>query len=226
MTLRSVVLAAAAPLLAAAAPSGMATHCHNFLNRMSTEGHSRFEVGALCRARLPPDVCQRVLKPLGEQPWSPETLDTTCNGWEAEYQSRLEALAPSRRAQTVVGVVKMLDQVTAMKAELGICKHMSLEECAAHKAKEYPKATQKLMKLMRRLYDSYTGNGPAVLPDPDSDRPSRLYQDAAPVEAGVLPGRSLGIFAASGALGGAAVAAAVLARRRQRSPPSASALPE
>eukprot|EP00420_Gonyaulax_spinifera_P032093 CAMPEP_0197877084 /NCGR_PEP_ID=MMETSP1439-20131203/5901_1 /TAXON_ID=66791 /ORGANISM="Gonyaulax spinifera, Strain CCMP409" /LENGTH=220 /DNA_ID=CAMNT_0043496413 /DNA_START=80 /DNA_END=739 /DNA_ORIENTATION=- len=212
------VLVAAAPVLVAAEPDGMMTHCRNFLNRMSTEGHSKFEVGALCRSRLPPDVCQKALKPLGEQPWSPATLETTCKGWEAEYQSRLEELGPSRRAQTQVDLMQMLDQATAMKAELGICKQKSLEECAAHKAKEYPKATAKVQKVMMRLYSQYMGGGPAVVTDPDSDRPTRLYTDSAPVEAGESPARPLSVVAASGALGGAVVAAAaMLVQRRQRS---------
>jgi len=207
-----------AAALARAAPGSIMTHCRSFLDQMSTDGHSKFEIGALCRSRLPPDVCMKALKPLGDRPWSPETLDTTCRAWDAEFQARLQDLAPSRRAEETFDLMQSLDNVMRVKRELGVCKTASLEECAEHKAKEYPKATQKIITLSEKIYNSWkTGKPLYPAPPPGSDRPHALYEATAPVEAGLPAARSAGIFAVSGALVGAVVtAAALLLRRRQQ----------
>merc|ERR1719264_565326 len=85
------------------------------------------------------------MEPLGKQPWSPEMMETTCKAWDAEFQARTQGMSPLRRAQTKGSLLQALDTATKMKAEMGLCKNVTMDQCAQDKAKKYPKQAQKVM---------------------------------------------------------------------------------
>jgi len=145
--------------------------CHALLAGMAAQGHSRFELGALCRQRLPHAVCREAMGTLGNQPWSQEAKDATCDRWTAEWQERAMHLAPERRAQTLQDLQSKLDYCTAKKAQLGICENKTMDECVQHKTTEYPKLTQRVSAVLQSMYADYqhsTGMGPAAAASPGS----------------------------------------------------------
>jgi len=205
-------------LLATASPedaldaSLMHTKCQTLLTGMSARGHSKFELSALCRARLPLDVCGNALSLLGRTPWAPTTISATCGKWQAEFAARTRGFAHERRAQTQGLVAESLDGLTQMKAEVGICVNKTLDECAQFKAQEYPKATQKILNVLDALYQQSLGNG-----SPVPQAPQRKYQVP---ELGADAGHGAGFFAGLALLSAVSAAAGAMLALRLR--PSAA----
>jgi len=217
--------AVALALLAAASPqdaldaSLIRTKCQTFLTDMSVTGHSRFELGAVCRSRFPPDVCSSALSLLGSTPWAPTTISATCDKWQAEFARRTQGLGPSRRAETQGSIIDALDQATQAKAQLGLCVNKTLDECCRYKAKEYPKASQRIVDVLNSLYAGKMG------PRKPSAVPARKYQVH---EVDTLIGQTGVLFWAGAALLSAstAAAAAMLVLRLRRRPAASMALVE
>jgi len=88
MAMRTTFLAAAvaAVRLADSSAPQYQVECHTFLREL--EGRDSGELAALCRARLPGEVCRNARKMLGAQPWRSESLEATCKQWEAEWLPR------------------------------------------------------------------------------------------------------------------------------------------
>mmetsp|Transcript_114292 Transcript_114292/g.227422 ORF Transcript_114292/g.227422 Transcript_114292/m.227422 type:complete len:229 (-) Transcript_114292:122-808(-) len=122
--------------------------CHELLAGVENEGHSHFEVAALCRARLPSNLCREGLNRLGKQPWSVETMRSACSYWDAEYNAHVVDPAPARRTQDLVaGIEYTMDK----KHELGICKALSFEECVKYKAATYPEIAQNITRVIGEI---------------------------------------------------------------------------
>jgi len=207
-------------LLAAALPqdaldaSLLRTKCQTLLADMSAQGHSHFELRAVCRARLPSDVCGSALGLLGRTPWTPATIAATCDRWQTEVAARTRGLAPGRRAQTQGTILETLDQCTQLKAQLGLCTNKTLDECAQHKAQEYPRATQRIINVLNSMYQDATGGG--------GQTPQRKYQAqglGAPAGPGAGSWAGLALLSAVSAGAGA-----MLAVRLRRSPAPSVAL--
>jgi len=120
--------------------------CHKLLAGVVTEGHSHFEVAAVCRARFPSNLCREGLKRLGRQPWSVETMRSACASWDAEWKAHAVGPAPARRTQDLVSAI---DYTMEKKHELGICKAMSFEECLQYKATTYPKIAENVTRVIK-----------------------------------------------------------------------------
>merc|ERR1712217_66024 len=87
------------------------------------------------------------------------------------FQKGMQGLSPERRAMTATDLQKALDTAMKLKAEVGLCKGKAMDECAAYKAKEYPKQTQKIMGLMSKVQANvmkgtpmFPSMAPAALP--------------------------------------------------------------
>jgi len=213
-------------LLAAASPqddleaSFIRTKCQTYLTGVSAAGHSRFELSALCRARLPSHVCGSALGLLGRQPWAPSAIDATCGRWQAEFAARVSSLGPERRAQTQGSIQATLDQITAYKAQLGICTNNTLEECAQHKAREYPKATQRITDALSQMYADAMGSG-GQAPPQVPQRKFQVQEVGAPAgharEVGAPAGQGAGFWAGLAVLSAASAGlGAMLAVRLTR----------
>jgi len=63
------------------------SQCQGFLQMLDGRGDE--EVAALCRARLPGDMCRGVRESLGQQPWSAGRMTQTCVRWQAEWAPRV-----------------------------------------------------------------------------------------------------------------------------------------
>lgn len=145
-------------------PSPILGHCGELLKSMHVEGHSRFELGAVCRSRLPPEVCRSALGPLrGNAPWSTETISETCSRWEAEWQAHTAHLVPSRRAQTATNLVETLNLAMQKKRELGICQNLAFDECARMKAEKYPALIANASRILQEIFTAFMNKRQAVL---------------------------------------------------------------
>mmetsp|Transcript_59621 Transcript_59621/g.169622 ORF Transcript_59621/g.169622 Transcript_59621/m.169622 type:complete len:237 (-) Transcript_59621:101-811(-) len=213
-------VAAALALLAAASPqdaldaSLIHSKCQTFLTDVSVRGHSKFELSAVCRSRFPSDVCSSSLSLLGSTPWAPTTISATCDKWQAEYAKRTQGLSPARLADTRGSILDALDQATKAKSEMGLCVDKTLDECCQYKAKEYPKATQKILDMLNNLY---TGKKPPPSPPP----PGRKYQAQ---EVDALSGHTGGFWTGAALLSASTAAAAAMLVVRLRRGPAASAV--
>lgn len=177
---------AALPLLAGAEAGGLKSQCQNFLTNAAASGHSKFEVAALCRAHLEPDVCQRAMQPLSaQQPWSPEMVGETCKVWDAQFNEAQAGLSPERRAETKAELLTILNEVTARKAQVGICKDLAMDKCAAHKAREYPKQTQIILDTLKDIGQTHMpGMFGAKKPDSGKKHPHKGGEEKHPHNGG------------------------------------------
>jgi len=144
-----VLLAGAGVASAALGSSAYVTDkCHELLAGVENEGHSHFEVAALCRARFPSNLCREGLNRLGRQPWSVETMRSACGSWDAEWKAHAVGPAPARRTQDLVaGIEYTMDK----KHELGICKALSFEECLQYKATKYPEIVNNVTRVIGEI---------------------------------------------------------------------------
>mmetsp|Transcript_59622 Transcript_59622/g.169628 ORF Transcript_59622/g.169628 Transcript_59622/m.169628 type:complete len:241 (-) Transcript_59622:101-823(-) len=217
-------VAAALALLAAASPqdaldaSLIHSKCQTFLTDVSVRGHSKFELSAVCRSRFPSDVCSSSLSLLGSTPWAPTTISATCDKWQAEYAKRTQGLSPSRLADTRGSVMDALDQATKAKAQMGLCVNKTLDECCRYKAKEYPKASQKILDTLNALY---AGHGKPGHGKQGHSIPARKYQAH---EVDALSGHTRGFWAGAALLSASTAAAAAMLVVRLRRGPAASAV--
>jgi len=146
--------------------------CHELLAGVQNEGHSHFEVAALCRARFPSNLCRQGLSRLGRQPWSAETMRSACGSWDAEWQAHAVGPAPARRTQDLVeGMEYTMDK----KHELGICTNLDFEACLQYKAAKYPGIVQNITRVIGEITNdaSVAGKGTQVEapPAPGVDTP-------------------------------------------------------
>jgi len=143
--------------------------CHALLDGVVNEGHSHFEVAALCRARFPSNLCREGLNRLGRQPWSAETMRSACASWNTEWKAHAVGPAPARRAQELV---EGMEYAMEKKHELGICKAMSFEECLQYKASTYPEIAKNVTRVIGQISAdaSVQGKG-AQATDPGVDAP-------------------------------------------------------
>merc|ERR1712176_1143312 len=168
--------------------------------------------------------------------------DATCKVWDAEFQKGIQNLSPERRVSTTMNLMQALDTAMKLKAEVGLCKGKSMDECAKYKAAEYPKQTQKVMNAMSRVQKSLM-KGTPLYPTPaplataataaTPAKPAKpafhpflaalaakgagkKYEEDLSVQEGLPAARPVGIFVASGLLSGAVVAGAALLVQRRR----------
>jgi len=132
--------------------------CHELLAGVENEGHSHFEVAALCRARFPSNLCREGLNRLGRQPWSVETMRSACSSWDAEWKAHAVGPAPTRRTQDLV---QGIDYTMDKKQELGICKEMSFEECLQYKVKVYPEIIANITRVVGQISADAKSQGEA-----------------------------------------------------------------
>jgi hypothetical protein len=167
----SLVLFAGAGLASATSGSSYVTEkCHELVAGVVNEGHSHFEVAALCRARFPSNLCREGLNRLGSQPWSAETMRSACGSWDAEWKALAVGRAPARRTQDLV---EAIDYTMEKKHELGICKGLDLTGCLQFKAKKYPEIVNNVTRIVGEISDaSAKGKGSqGEQPPPGVDTP-------------------------------------------------------
>jgi len=153
------LLASAGLASATSGPSSYVTDkCHELLAGVENEGHSHFEVAALCRARFPSNLCREGLNRLGRQPWSVETMRSACSSWDAEWKAHAVGPAPARRTQDLVeGIEYTMDK----KHELGICKALSFEECLQYKINKYPEIVNNITRVVGQISADAKSQGEA-----------------------------------------------------------------
>jgi len=113
--------------------------CQDLLRQVDSNGHSRFELGALCRSSLPPRTCRMMLAPLDgvQQPWSSERMSDVCMVWDVEWKAQTSELSHVRRSEQAKELKAALDAAMTGKRKLGICDHLALDECVNDKAQQY-----------------------------------------------------------------------------------------
>jgi len=150
--------------------------CHELLAGVENEGHSHFEVAALCRARFPSNLCREGLSHLGRQPWSVETMRSACGSWDAKWKAHAAGPAPARRTQDLVeGIEYTMDK----KHELGICKALSFEECLVYKAKKYPQIVENITRIVGEIDSAVQGKDKQIEP-PMAPAPATVDTPTAP----------------------------------------------
>jgi len=154
--------------------------CHELLAGVQDEGHSHFEVAALCRARFPSNLCRQGLSRLGRQPWSAETLRSACGSWDAEWKAHSEGPAPARRTQDLV---EGMEYTMEKKHELGICKAMDFSECLQFKAKKYPEIVNNVTRIIGEIDAAVQGKGSQGLDTPPAPAEPPAEPAAEPVVA-------------------------------------------
>jgi len=179
------LLASAGLASATSGPSSYVTDkCHELLAGVENEGHSHFEVAALCRARFPSNLCREGLNRLGRQPWSVETMRSACSSWDAEWKAHAVGPAPARRTQDLVeGIEYTMDK----KHELGICKALSFEECLVYKAKKYPEIVENVTRIVGEIDSAVQGKGKQGEP-PIAPAPASVNAPTAPAMVDEVPG--------------------------------------
>jgi len=159
--------------------------CHELLAGVENEGHSHFEVAALCRARFPSNLCREGLKRLGRQPWSPEIMRSACISWDAEWQAHAVGSAPARRTQDLV---ESIDYTMDKKQELGICKAMSFEECLKFKMTTYPQILNNVTRVVGQISADASAQGQPSSPSVDTPTAPATVDDAPTTPAAEVPG--------------------------------------
>jgi len=174
-------LSCAMALVASATANGVTSAspaCLNMLSDVTSQGRSDAELAAFCRASLPPQFCREAASSLGQQPWSPDRIASTCKTWEDRWDARSAAAAPGREAKQGHGghehqdsgadsgtgfssfdeLQKYLDQCMAVKASAGICKKpgseqpMDLNSCIDYKQRTYPEQTKRFTDAVNSFY--------------------------------------------------------------------------
>lgn len=164
----STILVLASVTLAVAAADGFfgkTPGCHAMLDNIAAQGHSDLELAAYCHASLPPQFCRDAVASLGEQPWSVDSIASTCKSFEDRYASRRPVDATGRTAEeqgmTFPDIQKTVEECMATKAEAGLCKDqgrpMTVDECIAWKQEKYPEMTAKIQDAVARFYDIAMG---------------------------------------------------------------------
>jgi len=154
--------------------------CHALLDGVVNEGHSHFEVAALCRARFPSNLCREGLNRLGRQPWSVETMRSACASWNAEWKAHAAGPAPVRRTQELV---ESIEYAMDKKHELGICKALSFEECLQYKATTYPEIAKNVTRVVGQISADASLQGKGAKPiSPAVDAPPATLDKEVPGE--------------------------------------------
>jgi len=163
---------ATVPLAGESPSARVQAHCVDFLARLSATGHSRFELSALCRARLPKPVCHDALGSLGQSPWTEGQVAATCRGVQSRWHERfLQATgegspggAESAAVATFAGgaesfseVQVALDEAMRAKSAVGVCTDMQLDECAQYKAREFPAKAREIERTLTLKYQFWNG---------------------------------------------------------------------
>jgi len=237
--LHSFRLLAAAYLLralgvAADNPSDITELCQDLLRQVDSNGHSRFELGALCRSRLPPRACRMMLAPLdaAQQPWSSERISDTCMAWDVEWKAQTSDLSHAGRTERAKELKAALDVALAGKRKLGICDHLALDECVKDKAQRYDghtaSSTRKVDQIIVDTFinqaDGVTaastgGVAPTALPDNMAQVPPFVlkYEEWRSSLVGIVGGsKPIGIWVGVAMLTVPLVAAVAFARRARR----------
>lgn len=155
-------LAAAALLGCAAAggpfePSG----CQQALYTLSSQGHTDFELVALCHARLPPAACREASSALGRQPWTEAHIATACERWEVQWNGVKGSAG--RGVMDWQYVQETMNTCMHEKSEAGLCKDantgkpMSMDACIDYKQKMYPEKTKKMTDALNSFYSAAMG---------------------------------------------------------------------
>lgn len=155
--------------------SHVTDRCHTLLTQAQAEGHSHFEMAALCRARFPSNLCRHGLKRLGNQPWSSATMRSACSSWSTEWRTRAVGPAPARRTEELdEELIHAIDYTMDKKHELGICKTLSFEECLLYKVKAYPQILENVSHVLGEISTeaSLQNKGDMFTPEPAAETPA------------------------------------------------------
>jgi len=215
-------------------PSDIFGLCQELLRKVDSSGHSRFELGALCRSRLPPRACRMMLEPLdaAQQPWSSERISDACTAWDAEWKAQTSELTHIERAERAKEFKAALDTALVGKETLGICDHLALDECVKDKAQQYDGRTASSTKKVNQIIaDTFINQADAIITTADGgvaptgqlgnmaqDTPFVLkYEEWRSSLVGMVEGsKMMGIWVGVAALMVPLVAAVAFARRARR----------
>jgi len=218
---------------AAANPSDIFGLCQDLLRQVDSNGHSKFELGALCRSRLPPGACRMMLAPLdvAQQPWSSERISDTCMAWDVEWKAQTSELSHSKRTEQAKEIKAAVDAALVGKRTLGICDHLALDECVKDKAQQYEGRTaSSTRKVNQIILDTFINQADGVITTAaggvaPTKLPANIAQDPPFVLkyekwrsslVGMVEGPKMGIWAGVAALMVPLVAAVAFARRSRR----------
>jgi len=220
--------------MAADDPSEIVGLCQDLLRQVDFHGHSRFELGALCRSRLPPRTCRKMLAPLdsAQEPWSSEKISDACMAWDVEWKAQTSELTYAGRTKRAQQLKAELDVALAGKRKLGICDNLALDECVKDKVEKYEgqtaTSTKKVDQIIKDTFinqadrvDTAAAGGvaPTAVPSNMGQVPSFVlkYEEWRSSLVGIVgSSKPIGIFAGVAAFLAPLAAAVACARRARR----------